>query len=140
MKNEYSVAAVVFYEKEFLLLKYEMGHWGFVKGNKEKGETNEDTIMRELEEETGITDALIIPGFEQKYDYFYNFQDELIHKYVTCLLIKSNTQQVELSYEHTDYEWLSYEDTLEKLSHENTKEVLKIAKKFLSTRIDQFLK
>jgi 8-oxo-dGTP pyrophosphatase MutT (NUDIX family) len=139
MKNEYSIAAVVIHEKKFLLLKYELGHWGFVKGNKEKGETPEDTIMRELKEETGIKDAQIIENFEHKYDYYYKLKGNTIHKFVKCLLIKSKSKEIQLSYEHVDYEWLSFEEALKRLSHKNTKEILKKAKKFLSSRLDRFL-
>jgi len=139
MKNEYSIATVVIYDKEYLLLKYELGHWGFVKGNKEKGETPKETIMRELKEETGITDAQIIQNFEHEYEYYYKLKGDSIHKFVKCLLIKSKTKEVQLSYEHVDYAWLTFEEALERLSHKNTRKILKKAKKFLSTRLDRFL-
>jgi bis(5'-nucleosidyl)-tetraphosphatase len=68
IKEEKSIAAVVYNQNEYLLLKYGLGHWEFVKGHIEKGETEKETIMRELEEETGITDASIIEGFKEKYN------------------------------------------------------------------------
>ncbi len=139
MKNEYSIAAVVIYDKEYLLLKYEMGHWGLVKGNKEEKETPEETIMRELKEETGIDNAQIIKNFEEQYEYYYKLKDDLIHKFVKCLLIKSKTKKVDLSYEHVDYAWLPFEEALQRLSHKNTKKILKKAKEFLSTQLDRFL-
>jgi 8-oxo-dGTP pyrophosphatase MutT (NUDIX family) len=95
--------------------------------------------MRELKEETGIKDAQIIENFEHKYDYYYKLKGNTIHKFVKCLLIKSKSKEIQLSYEHVDYEWLSFEEALKRLSHKNTKEILKKAKKFLSSRLDRFL-
>jgi len=134
MKNEHSIAAIVYNQDEYLLLKYEMGHWGLVKGNIEKGESEYETIIRELEEETGIKDAEIIKGFKENYEYYYKLEGNLIHKIVNCLLIETNEKDVELSYEHTDYDWLPYEKALDRLSHENTRNILKKAKNYISKR------
>lgn len=131
MKEEHSTAAVVYHNEKYLLLKYAMGHWGFVKGNMEQGESKKETILRELEEETGIEDVNIIKGFQEKYEYYYKFQGTLIHKQVDCLLIESKTTNVELSYEHTDYAWLAYKKAMKKLSHDNTRKILKQAHSFL---------
>ncbi|MBD3197621.1 MAG: NUDIX domain-containing protein [Candidatus Lokiarchaeota archaeon] len=131
MKNEHSAAAVVFHNEKYLLLKYEMGHWGFVKGNIEEGETIQETILRELEEETNIKDVKIIQDFHEDYEYYYKFKGELIHKKVDCLLLESYSNSVELSFEHVDYKWVNFEDAIEKLTHSNTKNILKKANKFL---------
>jgi len=134
MRNEHSTAAIVFHANEYLLLKYEMGHWGLVKGNVEEEELEKETIIRELEEETGIKDAEIIDGFEESYEYYYRLEGNLIHKTVNCLLMESHQKKIELSYEHVDYEWLPYEKALDRLTHKNTRQILTKAHKFLSER------
>ncbi len=140
MEYENSAAAVVYHKEEYLLLKYEMGHWGFVKGNIEVGESKKETIMRELKEETSIDDAKIIGEFEESYNYYYKFDGNLIQKQVDCFLIKSKKKSVNLSYEHTDYTWLPYQKAIEQLSHENTRKILKKAHAFLQSRLDRFIK
>ena len=49
MIEERSAGAVLFNEtgsgKIFLLLNYPSGHWDFVKGNIEKGETLQQTVI-----------------------------------------------------------------------------------------------
>ena len=140
MKEEFSVAAVVFNEDEYLLLKYELGHWGFVKGHKEKGESNEETILRELKEESGITDAVIIKGFNENYDYYFKFKGEKIHKRVKCFLIRSNTKDVKLSFEHVGYAWLRLKEAIKLASFSNSKNILKKAAKYRASSLESFLK
>ncbi|MGV9141686.1 MAG: NUDIX domain-containing protein [Promethearchaeota archaeon] len=131
MGREISVAGVVYYKDRFLLLKYELGHWDFVKGHIEDAETQEQTIKRELEEETGIIKAKIIDGFKETYDYFFKKNGETIYKKVYCYLIESQTKKVELSFEHVDYTWLESEKAIEKATYDNTKEILRKATKYL---------
>ena len=60
MADVISAGAIIFRvdrttgQKLFLLLHYPEGHWEFVKGHVEEGETKEMTTKRECEEETGI--------------------------------------------------------------------------------------
>lgn len=130
LKIENSVAAVVYYQKEYLLLKYGLGHWEFVKGHIEQGETEKETILRELEEETGITDAEIIEGFSEKYDYFFISRGKKVHKFVICYLIKSHTQEVTLSYEHVGYKWSAFKKAVKQLTYDNAKRILTNAHNF----------
>lgn len=118
-------------EIRFLLLHYEAGHWGFVKGKVETGEREEETAKRELIEEAGIDDAVFIPGFRERISYFYNRGGETVYKEVAYLLVQTETGEVKLSCEHTGYEWLSYRETLERLPYKNTRRVLRRAHRFL---------
>lgn len=143
MKHEKSAGAIVYRkEKEpiYLLLHYEMGHWDFPKGNIEKGETDTQTIKREIEEETGIKDVEILKGFKEKFHYFYKFEKELISKDVVFYLAKTNTKQIKLSFEHIGFIWLPYEKAFEQLTYKNAKEILKKANDFLKTHktLDDF--
>lgn len=134
MLNEKSCGAVVFTkstEVNYLLLRYEAGHWDFVKGNVEPNENEKDTVTRELKEETSITDAQFIDGFREKIAYFYRRQGNTVHKEVVFFLIEANTEKVALSYEHVGYSWLSYEQAMEKLTFKNARSVLQSAHKFL---------
>ncbi|MHA1671976.1 MAG: bis(5'-nucleosyl)-tetraphosphatase [Promethearchaeota archaeon] len=139
MKEEHSIAAVVYYKDQYLLLKYGLGHWGFVKGHKEKGESDKETIFRELEEETGITDAEIIGDFKSYFDYYFKFRGEKIHKNVNCYLIESKTSKVILSYEHEDYIWLPIEKALKKATFDNSRNILRKAVEYRNRNLDSFL-
>jgi len=130
---ERSCGGIIFYGKEYLLLKYGWGHWGFVKGNIEKGESLEETFLREAEEEAGLKkeNLILIEGFREKISYFYRKEGKTIFKLVIYLLAESNTKNVRLSFEHTDYVWLTFDKALEKITYEGDKNVLKKAHQFL---------
>ena len=68
MKKEKSCGIVVIDDNKVLLVHHNLGHFGFPKGHVEKGETEEETAIREVKEETNC-DAKIIPGFREVITY-----------------------------------------------------------------------
>ena len=137
MLHEKSCGAVVFFRNvqlKYLLLQYEAGHWDFVKGNVEPNESETDTVLRELKEETGIVATQTIEGFREGIQYFYRRQGETIQKEVVFYLIQADSEKVELSFEHVGYAWLDYPDALERLTFKNAKDVLQKADVFLQAR------
>ncbi len=114
--DERSAGALVFNQtpagRRYLLLKYPAGHWDFPKGNIEKGELPEQTMVREVWEETGLVGVVPVEGFRKVIDYQYKREGKTIHKQVTFFLAESKVDRVVLSFEHRDYAWLSYEEAL----------------------------
>ena len=141
MPIEKSAGAIIFRKEKgkmyYLLLQYELGHWGFSKGHIEKGESFEDTVRREVKEETGLGDIKIINGFKEWIKYFFKLKGKNIFKIVTYLLAETKTKEVKISWEHTGYKWLAYEEALEQLTFKNTKEILKKANEFLKNNLDE---
>ncbi len=134
-KKEKSCGAIVFTRDKdikYLLLHYESGHWGFPKGHVEKGESEEETMGRELEEETGLRNVRLIKGFKEEILYFFKEKKKLIKKRVVFFLVESKSDKVKLSYEHVGFKWLPYESALKQLTYENTKNLLRKAHKFLT--------
>ena len=134
---EETSAGIVLFRKEgsknlFLLLNYPSGHWDFVKGKMEKGETIHKTAIRETKEETGITDVIFLDNFEEWIEYNFQYQGELVHKKVVFFLAETNTKNVEISHEHLDYTWVDYNTAMEKTTFDNAKTVLTKAQMLLS--------
>lgn len=149
---EKSVGAVIFRKEKgralFLLLNYgklKSGkyHWGFAKGHVEKGESEEETMRREILEETGISKLKKVSNFQESNRYFYKaFGEELkkrkargkktlIAKKVIYFLAEVKSKEVKISEEHVDYKWLPYDKAVEKVTYKNLKKVLEKAKTFL---------
>lgn len=128
MIEERSAGVILFNRAEgiqFLVLKYPSGHWDFVKGNIEEGEEEEETVKRELFEETGINNLEIHQGFNEKAEYNYYKKNNKVHKIVSYYLAETNQKQVKLSFEHLEYKWSNYEGLMKLITFENSKEILK---------------
>ncbi len=132
MLEERSAGSIIYRQsskgKLYLLLNYPSGHWDFVKGNIEKGETFKQTVLREIKEETGISDITFVDGFEDKIEYHYQRDGQVIHKEVVFFLSNTKTDQVVLSHEHLDYAWLNFDDALEKLTYKTAQKLFKKVK------------
>ena len=111
MLGEKSCGAIVYLKKGsetlYLMLHYEAGHWDFVKGNVEEGESDRETALRELKEETGIADARFLGGFREKISYFYKRQGATVYKEVVFFLMEAKNMNVKLSFEHVAFDWLT---------------------------------
>lgn len=108
------------------------GHWDFPKGHIEKGEKTEDTIRREIREETGITHLAFIPDFKHTIRYFVNYTGARQLKFVVYYLTRTSQKNVTVSWEHQGYAWLPYKEARERLTYNNAKGVLEAAEDFLS--------
>ena len=136
MIEETSAGIVLFRKEEtkklFLLLHYPSGHWDFVKGKMEKGESTQETAVRETKEETGITDVTFLENFEEWIEYNFQYKGELVHKKVVFFLGETKTKEVKISEEHLNYTWKEYNDAMEKTTFDNAKTILTKAQGLLS--------
>ncbi|MBI3335933.1 MAG: NUDIX domain-containing protein [Candidatus Portnoybacteria bacterium] len=144
---EKSAGAVIFYKNkksdtiEYLLLHYQKlssekkrqipGHWDFPKGHIEKGESEVQTVSREVREETGISQLTIVPGFREVIRYFFQKEGKRVFKEVVFYLAQTKTKNVQISFEHLGFKWLPFEKALTKITYKNAKEILKKANEFL---------
>jgi len=127
-----SAGVVIFREgKKFLLLLYPGGYWDFPKGHMEPGETSEQTALRELKEETGISKTGILPGFKETIRYYYVENGKRFLKFVVFYIAETKQKKVKISWEHRDFIWLPYKEALKKLTYQNAKNVLKKAERWL---------
>jgi 8-oxo-dGTP pyrophosphatase MutT (NUDIX family) len=126
---EETSSGVVLFRKEnekilFLLLHYPSGHWDFVKGKMESGESPRVTAIRETKEETGIIDVKFLDYFEEWIQYNFQFNGELVQKKVVFFLGETKTKDIKISHEHLNYTWMDYSTAMEKITFDNAKTVL----------------
>jgi 8-oxo-dGTP pyrophosphatase MutT (NUDIX family) len=130
---EQSIGAVVKYQPaiaeisrspEFLLLRNRRGFWGFPQGHKEKGETEIQTLTREVAEETGIK-YLDIQAYIGKIHYSYFRSDGMkSEKEVRFYYATTPIKEVRISEEHDAYTWASFSDALMLIDHRQLKLIL----------------
>jgi len=126
---EETSSGVVLFRKEnekilFLLLHYPSGHWDFVKGKMESGESPLVTAIRETKEETGIIDVKFLDYFEEWIQYNFQFKGELVQKKVVFFLGETKIKDIKISHEHLNYTWMDYSTAMEKITFDNAKTVL----------------
>ena len=141
MPVERSAGAVIFRKEGknvlYLLLHYPSSakapkeYWDFPKGHIEKGEKIEETIKREVREETGLDDIRLVEDFKEWIKYFFKFKEKNIFKIVTFFLAETKTKEVKVSFEHIGFKWLPYEEAIEKLTFKSAKDILKKANDYL---------
>lgn len=132
-------------EIKFLLLQYRSGHWEFPRGHKEGIESDEETIRREIKEETGLIDIDLVPNFLATSWFWYtakgdemrerlrNKKGTFIFKKIYMSLAKTQTEKIELfsPKEQCGFAWLSFEDALGKITYPQPRKILQKAHDFL---------
>ena len=131
MTYEKSCGAIVYRKHhgnlEILLIKHvNSGHWSFPKGHVEEGETEIETALREIKEETGI-DVIIDPTFRETVSYFPRKDTQ---KVVVYFIGKAKgyeyTKQEE---EIADIRWVDVGHANTVLTYENDKTIVNKARK-----------
>ncbi len=129
-----SCGVVLFNEQKVLLLQYAtgqkegewdlQGHWDFPKGHVDKGETEIETAIRELEEETGIKNIILFDNFRKTINYKIQKRDRKISKEVVFFIATTAETEINLSDEHVDYGWFDFTSALKQLTYDNARSVL----------------
>lgn len=137
-KKEVSAGGVVFKKDSkgvLVLLCQHSGHhgWVFPKGiigDHTPGENEEETALREVEEETGIKGKILkkLPPIT----YFYKINQQTIHKTVHYFLMEFVSGDINRhDHEMEDVEWLPLEKVEKRLSYKSDKEIFGFARKEL---------
>ena len=128
MKREKSCGIVVFNDDKVLLVFHNLGHYGIPKGHVEKGETEEETAVREVKEETNC-DAKIIPGFREVITYSPkpNVMKDVVFFVGEALTTNLKPQEEETS----DVFFINQFEALKTITHEEERKVIEKAIKFM---------
>src|SRR3954466_3769882 len=136
--REVSAGGVVYRVEDgrplFLLIRDSYRNWGFPKGHLEKREVPEAAALREVSEETGLTD-LVLRGELAVIDWHFRFRGKLIHKICHFFLMESG--ETSTSPQRTEgitaCRWLPFDAAEDLISYANAREVLRKARAVLPT-------
>lgn len=132
MRIETSAGGVVYRRTErgplFLLIRDPYENWGLPKGHLERGETAEQTAVREVREETGIGHLELQEPLDT-IDWFFREGPDLIHKYCHFFLMETAAEATEPQLEEgiTECIWLPLDEALRTLTYDNARTVLETA-------------
>lgn len=136
MITEKSCGAVVFTRDNgyirYVIVRSKEGYYGFPKGHMEEAETEKETALREIAEETGLT-VEIIDGFRVEDAYSFLRSGETRMKHVVYFLAEYSkqipvAQESELSSIHL----MDYNSAIAAFQFENSKKLLTQAHCFLA--------
>ena len=132
MKQEKSCGCIIINDKnEVLLIHHNAGHWDFPKGHVELGETEVQTAIREVKEETNIDVEV-----DEKYRYStkYSPKEDVIKEVIYFLARNiSNNKQAQLE-EVSEVKWFDFNDAVDKITFNNSREILIQLKKDLEEK------
>lgn len=126
MKKEISCGAVIARAgengTEILLIRHKNGgHWAFPKGHVEKKETEAETALREIREETGLS-VTLDTGFRHVVTYSPkpNVMKDVIYFAASPTGGHAKRQEAEV----TDMRWASFEEAAALITYQNDRDVL----------------
>lgn len=138
MITEKSCGAIVYTADsgnlQFVIIRSKEGIYGFPKGHAEGEETEEETALREILEETGLS-VTLIPGFKECSCYEFDRNGEKRQKQVVYFLGSYTNQILKAQEEEISSICLAeYERAMELLQFSDTRGILKRARDFLNKR------
>ena len=126
---EKSCGGIIFYKTKqntkILLVKNNNGrYWSFPKGHIEDGETEQETAVREIKEETGL-DVTLVRGFREISEYCPFGK---IRKRVVCFLARAFTDNVKIQEEEIDsFIWVDLQQARKLCTYDNDLRIIEKA-------------
>ena len=136
IKFHITVKAIVIYHQKILILKRVrpssdgLGYWELPGGGLEYGETPHEALIRELKEETGLDIKIIKPVYT-----FTAIRPDYQTVGIGFLTIPTN-DHVQLSHEHTDYQFVSSTELLQYIDKKIYDDIIMTLKEYVSMHIE----
>ena len=134
MKKEKSCGAVVFNNDngiiKYLLVRNKSGVYGFPKGHVENNETEEETAIREIYEETGVKVSLI-PGFKESEMRLVLKNEKAIKEVIYFLGIFHDQDYNYPEEELSGVFLVDYDEAMKLFIYDSSKRILKSANEFI---------
>ena len=116
--REKSCGCIIINDGKVLLIQQNKGNWGFPKGHVEFNETERETAIREVKEETNL-DVRIFNNRRYTERYFtYKGRTKQV---VYFLAKQTGGFEKKQDSEIKDIKWVEFDDAIKKLTYPNTK-------------------
>lgn len=120
MKQEKSCGCIIIENKKVLLVHQQKGHWGFPKGHIEENETEIQTALREVKEETNLDVEIdTSKRYTEKYITDTGTEKEVVLFIAKIIGGKIKAQESEIS----SIKWFSFEEAIDTITYPTTKKL-----------------
>lgn len=132
-KEEKSCGAVIWREengeRQYLLARHNGGHWSFPKGHVEGSETEEETAMREILEETGLR-AKIDTAF--RHQVTYSPKPGVVKDVYFFIAVPTGGLEHPQEAEISQLGWFSFQEAVDRITYATDEEILLAADAYLN--------
>lgn len=112
----------------FLLVHQVVGHWAFPKGHPNPGETELETALRELNEETSISKCQIVEDFRYTQTYSFVENGETTNKEVIFFIGFVSNDEIKIMEDEVQaFAWLPFDECMERLTYDESRTMLRTA-------------
>ena len=118
---EKSCGCVVINGNKVLLVRQNKGHWEFPKGHVEENETEKETAIREVKEETNL-DVEIISDKRYVIQYVTDKGNDKMAVYFIAKPLSMELERQEAEIQTLG--WFEFDDAMETITYENSKKLL----------------
>ncbi|MDZ5472404.1 NUDIX domain-containing protein [Bacillus sp. 31A1R] len=106
--------------------------WCYIGGSIEGGEKAWESALREVREETGISNISLYTS--NKFDQIYSPEENYIYVAPVFVGFVEEKQEVTLNHEHSEFKWLSFSEAIDTVTLPGNDEVLMSIEKHFAIR------
>ena len=120
LEKEKSCGCIIIENNKVLLIQQTKGHWGFPKGHVEISETEIETAMREVKEETNLDVEI---NENKRYTIEYITDKGTLKQVVLFIAKKINGDERCQESEIKSMKWMTFEDAIKTITYDNIREL-----------------
>ena len=120
LKKEKSCGCVIMEKDKVLLIQQIEGNWGFPKGHMEVGETEVETAIREVKEETNLDVEI---NENKRYTVEYITGRNTYKEVVFFLAKKISGNEKYQESEITAMKWMNFDDAMKTITYDKTRKL-----------------